>query len=90
MRQFSIESLSSSQVSLATKMLGEELKAWRNGSLGETRYLFLDARYEKVRIGGVVRDAAVLSAIGIGPDERRRVLGVPVALPEAEVPWLNW
>jgi transposase-like protein len=31
--------------------------------------------------------AAVLSAIGIGPDERRRVLGVSVALSEAEVHW---
>ena len=87
MRQFGIESLSSSQVSRATKMLDEELKAWRNRPLGETRYLFLDARYEKVRMGGVVRDAAVLSAIGIGPDERRRVLGVSVALSEAEVHW---
>jgi transposase-like protein len=40
-----------------------------------------------MRHGGVVRDAAVLSAIGIGPDERRRVLGVSVALSEAEVHW---
>ena len=29
----------------------------------------------------------MLSAIGIGPDERRRVLGVSVALSEAEVHW---
>ena len=40
-----------------------------------------------MRHGGIVRDAAVLSAIGIGPDERRRVLGVSVALSEAEVHW---
>lgn len=39
------------------------------------------------RQGGIVRDAAVLSAIGIGPDERRRVLGVSIALSEAEVHW---
>ncbi len=65
-------------------------RSWRLGQkcpLGEIRYLFLDARYEKVRIGGVVRDAAVLSAIGIGPDARHRVLGVSVALSEAEVHW---
>jgi len=48
---------------------------------------FLDARYEKMRHGGAVRDVAVLSAIGIGPDERRRVLGVSVALSEAEIHW---
>ena len=40
-----------------------------------------------MRHGGIVRDVAVLSAIGIGPDERRRVLGVSVALSEAEVHW---
>ncbi len=68
-------------------MLDDELEAWRTRPLGEIRYLILDARYEKMRHGGIVRDAAVLSAIGIGPDERRRVLGVSVALSEAEVHW---
>lgn len=87
MREFGIESLSSSQVSRAAKLLDDELDAWRNRPLGEVKYLILDARYEKVRHGGVVRDTAVLSAIGIGPDERRRVLGVSVALSEAEVHW---
>jgi transposase-like protein len=87
MREFGIESLSSTQVSRAAKLLDDELKAWRDRPLGEIRYLFLDARYEKQRDGGVVRDAAVLSAIGIGPDERRRVLGVSCALSEAEVHW---
>lgn len=87
MREFGIESLSSSQVSRAAKLLDDELDAWRNRPLGEVKYLILDARYEKVRHGGVVRDAAVFSAIGIGPDERRRVLGVSVALSEAEVHW---
>ncbi len=87
MREFSLESLSSSQVSRAAALLDAELDAWRNRPLGEIRYLIIDARYEKVREGGVVRDAAVLSAIGIGPDERRRVLGVSCALSEAEVHW---
>ena len=87
MREFGLESLSSSQVSRAAKLLDGELDAWRNRPLGEIRYLLLDARYEKVREGGVVRDAAVLSVIGIGPDQRRRVLGVSCALSEAEVHW---
>lgn len=87
MREFGIESLSSSQVSRAAKLLDDELAAWRNRPLGEIKYLILDARYEKMRHGGIVRDAAVLSAVGIGPDERRRVLGVCVALSEAEVHW---
>jgi transposase-like protein len=35
----------------------------------------------------VVRDVAVLSVIGIGPDEYLQVLGVSCALSEAEVHW---
>jgi transposase-like protein len=87
MREFGIDSLSSTQVSRAAKLLDDELAAWRSRPLGEIKYLILDARYEKMRLGGVVRDAAVLSAVGIGPDERRRVLGVSVALSEAEIHW---
>ena len=66
------------------------MRSWSAGSdrpLGEITYLIPDARYEKMRHGGVVLDVAVLSAIGIGPDERRRVPGVSVALSEAEVHW---
>ena len=56
-------------------------------AFGQIKYLILDARYEKMRHAGIVRDVAVLSAIGIGPDERRRILGMSVALSEAEVHW---
>lgn len=49
------------------------------------KHLILNARDKKMRHGGVVRDAALLSATGIGPDERRRVLGISVVLSEAEL-----
>lgn len=62
MREFGIESLSSTQVSRATKLLDDELAAWRNRPLGQMKYLIIDARYEKARYDGVVRDVAVLSA----------------------------
>lgn len=87
MREFGIESLSSTQVSRATKLLDDELAAWRKRPLGQMKYLIIDARYEKARYDGVVRDVAVLSAIGIGADERRHVLGLSVKLSEAEVHW---
>ena len=87
MAEFGLESLSSSQVSRATALLDGELEAWRTRPLGAFRYLFLDARYEKMRVGGVVRDAAILSAIGIGEDGKRSVLGLSVALSEAEIHW---
>jgi len=85
--KFGIDTLSSSQVSRASKLLDHDLEQWRNRALGEVRYLIVDARSEKVRIDGIVRDATILSAIGIGPDSRRSLLGVSVALSEAEVHW---
>jgi putative transposase len=79
--------VSSTQVSRAAAMLDEELDAWRDRPLGRTPYLILDARYEKVRHGGSVRDCAVLVAVGITPEGKRSVLGVSVSLSEAEVHW---
>jgi transposase-like protein len=79
--------VSSSQVSRAAALLDEELEAWRNRPLGRTPYLILDARYEKVRHGGGVRDCALLVAVGVTPDGKRTVLGASVSLSEAEVHW---
>jgi putative transposase len=87
MAEFGLEGLSSTQVSRAAKLLDDELEAWRERDLGACPYLILDARYEKVRAGGIVRDAAVLTAVGVDPDGRRRLLGVSCALSEAEVHW---
>lgn len=42
----------------------------------EYPYLVLDARYEKVRVDGVIRDCAVLIAVGINWDGRREILAV--------------
>ncbi len=79
--------LSSSQVSRATAQLDPILEQWRTRSLGEITYLYLDARYEKVRQDGQVRDAAVLIATGVDRTGRRQVLGVSVSLSEQEVHW---
>jgi transposase-like protein len=79
--------ISSSHVSRATAQLDEVLKAWRKRPLGEYVYLYLDARYEKVRQDGQVRDAAVLIAAGVNWDGKREILGVSVALGEQEVHW---
>lgn len=82
--------VSSAQVSRASAALDEELAAWRNRALGRCEYLVLDARYEKVRHGGSVVSCAVLSAIGIGEDGKRSILGVSVKLSEAEVHWRDF
>jgi len=79
--------ISSAQVSRAAALLDEELTAWRNRPLGRCPFLFLDARYEKVRQSGQVRDAAVLLAVGVNDQGQREVLGVSVSLGEHEVHW---
>lgn len=82
--------ISSTQISRCVAKLDEGLAAWRNRALGATPYVVLDARYEKVRTGGQVVDCAVLIALGIDETGKRRVLGVSVALSEAEVHWRDF
>ena len=79
--------ISSMQVSRAAKQLDDVLQEWRERPLGAIRYLYLDARYEKVREAGQIRDAAVLLATGITPEGERMVLGVSVSLSEHETHW---
>jgi len=81
--------ISSSSVSKAAAELDQSLLAWRDRPLDSQSvpYLILDARYEKARIDGVVRDVAVLIAIGVLADGHRSVLGVSTSLSEAEVHW---
>jgi putative transposase len=79
--------VSSMQVSRAAAQLDEVLQEWRERPLGEITYLYVDARYEKVRQAGQVRDAAVLVATGITPEGERQVLGVSVSLSEHETHW---
>src|SRR5690242_17672387 len=82
--------VTTAQVSRAAEALDAELEKWRSRPLGETPYLILDARSEKVRHGGQVVPCAVLVAIGIDPGGRRSVLGVAVSLSEAEVHWRDF
>ena len=79
--------VTSTQVSRAAAELDEQLDAWRNRPIGEIIYLVLDARYEKIRHDGAVRSCALLTAIGIGTDGKRSVLGCSVQLSEAEPHW---
>lgn len=79
--------VSSTQVSRASKLLDEVLEQWRDRPLGECRYLFLDARYEKIRDNGQIRDVAVLIAAGLTPNGKRQIVGVSVSLSEHEVHW---
>jgi putative transposase len=79
--------VTSTEVSRAAKLLDEEISKWRTRELGAYEYLYLDARYEKVRNAGSVVDLAVLTAIGVAVTGKKEVLGVSVRLSEAEVHW---
>lgn len=79
--------VSAMQVSRATAQLDQALQEWRERPLGEITYLYVDARYEKVREAGQVRDAAVLVASGINSQGERQILGVSVSLSEHETHW---
>ncbi len=86
-RLFEVE-VSSALVSKAAAQLDEVLAQWRERPLSQAYvYLYLDARYEQVRVDGRVRDMAVLVAIGVREDGKREVLGVSVSFSEHEVHW---
>ena len=80
-------SVSATQVSKAAAELDDLLATWRNRPLGEFRYVYLDARYETVRVDGQNRDMAILIALGVDPHGKRHLLGVSCSLSEAEVHW---
>ncbi len=82
--------ISAMQVSRAAAQLDAVLQEWRERPLGEITYLYVDARYEKVRSAGQVRDGAVLMATGITPQGERQVLGVSVSLSEHESHWRSF
>lgn len=79
--------VSSTEVSRCAAALDQELGAWRERPLEAYPYVVLDARYEKMRHGGTVVDCAVLLAMGVDIEGKRELLGVSVALSEAEVHW---
>ncbi len=79
--------LSSSQVSRCAAALDGVLSSWRERKLEACPYLFLDARYEDVRVSGSSQKVAVLIAVGVRDDGKRSVLGVSVSLSEHEVHW---
>lgn len=79
--------VNSMDVSRATQQLDEELEQWRSLPIGKIKYLYIDARYEKVRNGGSVIDCAVLIACGVLEPGHRQLLGVSVSLSEHESHW---
>ncbi|WP_038045964.1 IS256 family transposase, partial [Thioalkalivibrio sp. ALE9] len=79
---------SASAISTINRGLDGRLAEFASRRLEEPcPYLILDARYEKVREGGVIRSQAVLIAIGVNWEGRRQVLGVELASRESASSW---
>jgi putative transposase len=79
---------SASTISTINQRLDGELEAFARRRLEEAYpYLVLDARYERIREGGVVHRRAVLVAIGINWEGRRNILGVELANRETGSSW---
>lgn len=82
---------SASTISELNAKLDTELERFATQPLtAEYPYLILDARYEKVREDGVIRSRAVLIAIGIDWEGRRRILAVDLANRESATSWRDF
>ncbi len=79
-------SFSKSLVSSLAGSLDSELRAWRSRRLDAQSYpyLFVDARYEKVRVDHKVVSQGVLVVSAVSDDGMREILGVEVADTESE------
>jgi putative transposase len=84
-------SFSASSISTINKRLDQSLAQFAARPLSEAfPYLIVDARYERVREGGVIVSHAVLIAIGIDWDGRRQILGVELANRESRSSWSDF
>ncbi len=84
-------SFSASAISSINKGLDESLARFAHRHLDEAYpYLILDARYERVRDGGVITHQAVLVAIGINWEGKRQVLAVEMANRESQSSWKDF
>jgi putative transposase len=84
-------SFSASAISAINKGLDESLSQFAHRHLDEPYpYLILDARYERVREGGVIRSQAVFVAIGINQEGYRQILGVELAGRESQTSWRDF
>ncbi len=82
---------SRSQVSAICKQLDGEIQSWLNRSLDEPYpYIFVDARYEKIRRDHKVESNGVLIAKGVNAQGKRDLLGVQVCNTENETTWSDF
>ena len=91
-RTLGMEGISKSEVSRLCAELDRGVRAFRERRLDEHRYpyLWLDARYEKVREGGRIVSMAFLVAIAVNERGEREVLGCEVGAAESGALWTGF
>jgi transposase-like protein len=87
LEQMGIAGVSAGQVSQLCQTLDDKVRQFRERPLGESRYVWVDALYEKVRVDERVESMAVVIATGVNPEGRREVLGFDVVAAETEESW---
>jgi transposase-like protein len=88
--EFGIAGVSAGQVSQLCAALDEKVRQFRERPLGESRYVWVDALYEKVREDERVESMAVVIATGVNAQGRREVLGFDVIPTETEEGWTQF
>ena len=80
--------ISKSQVSRLCQEIDERVTAFLDRPIeGDWPYLWIDATYVKARSAGRIVSMAVIVAVGVNSDGRRKVLGMDVGPSEAEPFW---
>ena len=90
LEELGIAGVSAGQVSQLCAALDEKVRKFREGPLGEIRYVWVDALYEKVRVDDRVESMAVVIATGANLQGRREVLGFDVIAAESEEGWAEF
>jgi putative transposase len=86
--QMGLRGISKDQVSRLCRGLDEQVRVFRERELaGAYPYLWLDAKVERVREPGGVRQKALVLAYGVHETGRREVLGLDVGETESEAFW---
>jgi putative transposase len=90
LEELGIAGVSAGQVSQLCSGLDEKVRQFRERPLGEIRYVWVDALYEKVREDERVESMAVVIATGVNHQGRREVLGLDVIPTESEEGWTQF
>ncbi len=85
------EGISKSQVSELCQALDARVEDFLKRPLeGGWPYLWLDATYLKVRLGGRAISVAAIIATGVNPEGKREILGLGIGLSEAKEFWVEF